>query len=296
MPTLEDVLGIRLGASQAEIRSAYRRLALKWHPDKPGGDEDRFKATLQAYEHLMKQGSGQILSPESFRRREEQYWAERANEVGPSDDTLQLMRAACLKGDVEEIARLLATGMDVGVADESGLWPLAYACMRGHDAAARLLLDLGSAVDQSTRAGVTALMETCRAGKASCAAILLERGAPVDQTNRTGHTALMFACIGVSTLRAHGCTIARAQAAAVLVSPPPPTATLPKFHPHFSYRPQGSEACVKLLCSHGASRTKVTKDGETAAAYARKLRHHRIAEWLDGAFLDDHGETSLCAR
>ena len=65
MPTLEDVLGIRLGASQAEIRSAYRRLALKWHPDKPGGDEDRFKATLQAYEHLMKQGSGQILSPES---------------------------------------------------------------------------------------------------------------------------------------------------------------------------------------------------------------------------------------
>ena len=219
MPTLEDVLGIRLGASQAEIRSAYRRLALKWHPDKPGGDEDRFKATLQAYEHLMKQGSGQILSPESFRRREEQYWAERANEVGPSDDTLLLMRAACLKGDVEEIARLLATGMDVGVADESGLWPLAYACMRGHDAAARLLLDLGSAVDQSTRAGVTALMETCRAGKASCAAILLERGAPVDQTNRTGHTALMFACIGVSTLRAHACTIARAQAAAVLVSP-----------------------------------------------------------------------------
>lgn len=210
MPTLEDVLGIRLGASQAEIRSAYRRLALKWHPDKPGGDEDRFKATLQAYEHLMKQGSGQILSPESFRRREEQYWAERANEVGPSDDTLQLMRAACLKGDVEEIARLLATGMDVGVADESGLWPLAYACMRGHDAAARLLLDLGSAVDQSTRAGVTALMETCRAGKASCAAILLERGAPVDQTNRTGHTALMFACIGVSTLaaraRMHDCS------------------------------------------------------------------------------------------
>ena len=193
------VLGVRAGASEAEIRGAYRRLALECHPDKPGGDEDRFKVVLQAYELLLKQGlSAGKMTPESFRRREEEYWAAQASQPS-DDDTYKQMRAASLKGDVEEIARLLAAGMDVGAADESGLWPLAYACMRGNDAAARLLIDLGASVDQATRAGVTALMETCRAGQESCARVLLERGAQVDQVNRTGHTALHFACIGVST-------------------------------------------------------------------------------------------------
>lgn len=286
------VLGVRAGASEAEIRSAYRRLALECHPDKPGGDEDRFKAVLQAYERLLKQGlSAGKMTPESFRRREEEYWAAQASQSS-DDDTCQQMRAASLKGDVEEIARLLAAGVDVGAADESGLWPLAYACMRGNDAAARLLIDLGATVDQATRAGVTALMETCRAGQESCVRILLERGAQVDQANRTGHTALHFACIGVSTLVhsesrtsicKHTATVRALRYARPRKQPP----TLPPRPLHCA---QGSEACVKLLCSRGASRTKVTKDGETPAAYARKLRHHRIAEWLEEAYLDAPAE------
>lgn len=49
---LYEALGVDSGASFAEIKAAYRRLANKYHPDKKGGDEDMFKAAKQAYEVL----------------------------------------------------------------------------------------------------------------------------------------------------------------------------------------------------------------------------------------------------
>ena len=49
-----SVLGVEPGAGDAEIKSAYRRLARKYHPDvsKEAGAEDRFKAVNEAYEAL----------------------------------------------------------------------------------------------------------------------------------------------------------------------------------------------------------------------------------------------------
>jgi len=49
-----DILGVEAGAGDAEIKSAYRRLARKYHPDvsKEAGAEDKFKAVNEAYEAL----------------------------------------------------------------------------------------------------------------------------------------------------------------------------------------------------------------------------------------------------
>jgi curved DNA-binding protein len=49
-----ETLGVKPEASEAEIKSAYRRLARKYHPDvsKEAGAEDRFKAVNEAYEAL----------------------------------------------------------------------------------------------------------------------------------------------------------------------------------------------------------------------------------------------------
>lgn len=49
-----DTLGVEPSAGEAEIKTAYRRLARKYHPDvsKEAGAEERFKAINEAYEAL----------------------------------------------------------------------------------------------------------------------------------------------------------------------------------------------------------------------------------------------------
>lgn len=53
-----DILGVKPGASPAEIKTAWRAAALKWHPDRHQGDDakkiaaEKFKAAKAAYVKL----------------------------------------------------------------------------------------------------------------------------------------------------------------------------------------------------------------------------------------------------
>ena len=62
-----EVLNVSKSASQAEIKKGYRKMAIKYHPDKNQGDktaEENFKKAAEAYE---------ILSDENKKARYDQY-------------------------------------------------------------------------------------------------------------------------------------------------------------------------------------------------------------------------------
>jgi molecular chaperone DnaJ len=59
-----EVLGIGKSASADEIKKAFRKAAIKHHPDKEGGDESKFKEVNEAYE---------VLKDPSKRQRYDQF-------------------------------------------------------------------------------------------------------------------------------------------------------------------------------------------------------------------------------
>jgi molecular chaperone DnaJ len=51
-----DILGVQKSASEEEIKKAYRKLAHQYHPDKSGGDSEKFKEISEAYQVLSDKG------------------------------------------------------------------------------------------------------------------------------------------------------------------------------------------------------------------------------------------------
>ena len=69
-----DVLGVNKSASSEDIKSAYRKLAVKYHPDKNPGDtkaEEKFKEASEAYGILSDKKKKQDQSNDGKKDNEE---------------------------------------------------------------------------------------------------------------------------------------------------------------------------------------------------------------------------------
>merc|ERR1719378_679923 len=69
------LLEVEKSASEADIKKAYRKLAVKHHPDK-GGDPEKFKEITRAYE---------VLSDSEKRSKYDKFGEEGLDGDGPGD-------------------------------------------------------------------------------------------------------------------------------------------------------------------------------------------------------------------
>lgn len=73
MKDFYTILGVSRNATQDDIKKAYRRLAHQYHPDKTGGNEQKFKEVNEAY---------QILSDEQKRAQYDRFGSAKSQGQG----------------------------------------------------------------------------------------------------------------------------------------------------------------------------------------------------------------------
>ena len=78
-PNFYDILSLEKTANESQIKKAYRKLAMKHHPDK-GGDPEKFKKVSEAYE---------ILSDPNKRKQYDQFGTYDSQEMPDFDDIFQ---------------------------------------------------------------------------------------------------------------------------------------------------------------------------------------------------------------
>jgi curved DNA-binding protein CbpA len=156
MTTLYSTLGVQSDATLDEIKRAYRRAAMKWHPDRNLGREAEAHAAFQeirdAYTILSDAGQRQIYD-EVFEREMQRWQAERdAQEEQEREAQRESQRAA-----QEHYEKMVVIAMRF--ADDGHNRDVIFGVLLGRDCEAELaarIADSVWALEESRRASVAA--------------------------------------------------------------------------------------------------------------------------------------------
>jgi DnaJ-class molecular chaperone len=113
LPNYYEVLGLKPGASQEEIKKSFRTLALKYHPDKNKGSEEskqKFMKIVEAYEVLSDEQARQRYEGSSPSRPE---WAPSADfdRVYSYEELKRQYRQSNIRGGMWDISDKASMGM-----------------------------------------------------------------------------------------------------------------------------------------------------------------------------------------
>lgn len=274
-----EILRVSRGASAAEIRRAYKQLALQQHPDKNSATDatSNFQQIQEAYETL------------SSRRRRELYDAGLDGRVLNLDLQKTRLMEACRRGDADEVSDLIKSGEDVEAIDSTLRTALMYAAGSGSVQAVLLLLEAGADVGARNCAGHTALFFAVGArGGGSyldpipCFKLLLDAGIDVNAATAYGLTALMLTC-ATGNAAAVEYLLARGASATALSDI--------GLSPLVFASDKGHAEVVRVLLAARAAVDERYAKGKTALMAASALAHEEVVVELLAARADANAKT-----
>jgi curved DNA-binding protein CbpA len=169
MATLYDKLGVHPDATEEEIKRAYRKAAMRWHPDRNAGAEETARAAFQD----IKDAYG-ILSDPAQRRVYDEVFAAQMREWAAQRQRMERERAereeAARVAEQAAYARMVALAMRF--ADEGYNRDVVFGVLLGHQCDASLA---GQIADSAL-----ALHASRQAERAPDAPVVNEQPEPVD--------------------------------------------------------------------------------------------------------------------
>lgn len=84
-----DILGVPKGASEDDIKKSYRKLAMKWHPDRDGGDANKFLELQEAYNYLSDPAKKADYDRNGFKPNSGTDFSHRGNQFEDFEDILR---------------------------------------------------------------------------------------------------------------------------------------------------------------------------------------------------------------
>lgn len=174
MPTTRDyyeILGIEKTADAEEVKRAYRRMAMKHHPDRNPGDasaEQKFKEAAEAYE---------VLSDEQKRKLYDQYGHEGLRRGGPATHDFSRM-------DPTDIFSMFNEIFGGGLGGMNGARGRGGGQVRGYDLETEVVLTLDDVLKGSEQEVEFTRLDVCE----PCAGSGAKPGSkPVRCTTCDGH-------------------------------------------------------------------------------------------------------------
>ena len=187
-------LGIGKNASHEEVKRAYRKLALKHHPDKNKAENaaEKFKEIGEAYDVLSDSKKRQIYEQsrgstrDEFTRRGPENVARPRPRPKPRDYGFRDLFGAAFNGDIIQLKFLLQNGADINSKDDSGWTNLHHAAFNDNVEVLAFLIRNGANKDSKDNLGRSALNYVAELGNLAVVKLLLHCGSEIDSIDNNG--------------------------------------------------------------------------------------------------------------